>query len=317
MGVFVFETDKIVISAKESGKYKAFPTIVKTEREFIVAYREGLIDNTKPHGRNGCVKILKSDNLKDWKEFKTPFCDNELDSIVSKADDELFLTTRSYEYKKRNDVYISRFRSDELPRKRHKITIRDVEFTAFGHIIKTDNGYASAAYGFVNNTASPIILLSNDAYNWKIKGLITPKGHSPILNETSIVKTKDKFFAVMRSMEPSYNLFSSFSYDLNDWSRPIKLNILGHAPMIKQLTDGRLAFVFRDLNDTLPGVGLAISENGKNWDRSILCHYEGNLYNGGYADFIEIERGLLFIVYYTCDKDNEPWIEAKTVKIDE
>ncbi len=308
---------EVTLSKKEHGKYKAFPSIAKVGNEIIAAYREGFTDSTKPHGSNGCVKILKSEDLNRWNEIGTPFCDNELDAIISGPfDDYLFLVTRSYEYKKRNDVYISKFKSNKLPTKRALIKFDNADFTMFGHIIENNGELIASAYGICDGIDSPILLASDDfGQTWQIKSLITPNGHKPALNETSIVMFDGKFLAIMRSQEPSYDLYCALSEDLINWSKPENLGILGHAPMIRKLNDGRIVFVFRDLNDDLPGVGLAISEDGINWKRYNICHYRGNLYNGGYADCIEIEKSKLFVVYNICDEDNEPWIEGTIINI--
>ena len=309
--------NKIILSKKEKGKYKAFPTVAKTADETIIAFREGFTDKTKPHGKDGCVKFLKSMDLKNWQEYKLPFCDNELDSIVSNVTDkQLLLITRSYEYQKRNDVYISVFDNDKIPQERGVLNIDDAEFTMFGHIIKNENELLATAYGKHKGIDSPIILSSNNfGKNWQIKSLITPNRHTPILNETTITKFDNKFIAIMRSREPSYDLYYSFSNDLMSFSKPKKTGILGHAPMIKTLKNGNLAFVFRNLNGNLPGIGLAFSKNGIDWEYSNICNYTGNLYNGGYADFIELDDNSLFVVYYISDESDEPWIESKIIKI--
>ncbi len=306
---------EITLSKKEHGKYKAFPTVVVADNEIIIAYREGFTDAAKPHGKNGCVKLLKSRDLEKWKEIKTPFCDNELDAVVSATGNNyLFLATRSYEYRKRNDVYISRFGNGEIPMQRDVIKFDNAQVTMFGHIIENNGELIAPAYGTCYGIQSPMLLSSvNFGETWKIKALITPEGHKPVLNETSIIKLEDRFLAIMRSQEPSYNLYCAFSKDLKDWSKPEKLGILGHAPMVGKLSDKRLAFAFRDLNDNLPGVGLAVSNDGISWERHNICHYTGNLYNGGYADFVEIEKSKLFVVYYICDEDNEPWIEGAII----
>ena len=84
---------------------------------------------------------------------------------------------------------------------------------------------------------------------------------------------------------------------------------------MRKLKSGKLVLAFRDLNDDLPGVGLAFSDDGLNWERINLKHYRGNLYEGGYTDFVEIEDNELFVVYYICDEDNEPWIGAQIVDV--
>ncbi len=309
--------EKIVIKEKERGKYKAFPTIVRIGDEFIVAYREGFVDFTKPHGRSGRVKFLKSRDLKAWKEFDTPFCDNELDAILSgPIDGNLFLITRSYEHGKRNDVYLSRFRESGLPTDRKLLKFDGVSFTCFGHIFKEKDELIMTAYGVVKGIESPMVFSSSDfGQTWSLKSLITPLGHEPVLNETTIAKLNGRFIAIMRSREPSFELYCAFSGDLESWSKPEKMGILGHAPMLRVLRDGRLAFVFRDLNGDLPGVGVAFSGDGVNWSYKNICTYIGDLYNGGYADFVQISDSELFVVYYISNETNEPWIEGQIVEI--
>lgn len=309
----------MILSGKERGKYKAFPTVVRAGDEVVVAYREGVVDPTKPHGRNGKVKILKSSDLEEWQEFETPFNDNELDAILSGPfDNRLALVTRSYEHKRRNDIYISLFKINSLPKKRVQVVVDRVTLSAFfGHIFELNYMLIASAYGLFEGQTTPLILASQDkGESWKLKSAIAPKGFMPSLNEASIVNVNGKFLAIMRSQEPSYDLFYSFSNDLQNWDEPKKLGFLGHAPIINKLSDGRLALVFRDLNDDLPGVGLAISsDNGLNWDLINICHYTGNLYNGGYADLVELGPNRLFIVYYISDDDNEPWIEAEIIDL--
>jgi len=307
----------MVLAEKERGRYKSFPTIVKVEDIYIVAFREGVTDKTKPHGTNGVVKILKSRNLQDWHEFDTPFCDNELDAILSgPIDGDLFLATRSYEYGKRNECYISRFDQNELPKDRTPVMIDGVNFTFFGHIFKFNDELIATAYGVKSGISSPLVLSSIDGgKSWNVKSLITPNGFEPELNETSIVEFNGRFLSVMRSREPSYDLYFSYSSNLINWEKPLKLGIKGHAPIVKKLTDGRLALAFRDLNEKLPGVGVAISSDGKHFARKRIAEYTGGLYNGGYADFVQLDKDTIFVVYYTADKSSEPWIEGRIIPI--
>ncbi len=308
--------EKIIVSGKEKGKYKAFPTVVNADRATMIAFREGMVDITTPHGVNGCVKLTEFHGLEFHNEFKTPFCDSELDAILSNIDDNLFLITRSYNYKDKSRVYISRFSKHSKPLKRRLIHINNADFAVFGHIFRYENELITTAYGKFNGASSPFVLCSFDfGETWDIKSLITPKGHNPVLNETTIVKKDGVFYAVMRSQEPSYDLYIAKSKNLVDWSLPKNIRIKGHAPVIKLLSDKRAVFVFRDLNSELPGVSLAVSGDCESWNILNICRYTGGLYNGGYADFVEIEPGILFIVYYISDEDNEPWIEAALVKI--
>jgi len=308
----------MVLAKKERGRYKAFPTVEKVGREIIVAFREGFVDSTKPHGKNGKVKVLKSKDLENWQEFDTPFDDNELDAILSGPfGDDLYLVTRSFEYKKRNDIYVSRFKIGDLPQSRVKVVVKDVGLSAFfGHMLEHNGELIASAYGMYKNEHRSLVLSSKDkGRTWLLKGVIMPDDFKPWLNENSIVEVNDRFLAVIRSLEPSYDLYYSFSLDLVHWDEPKKLGLLGHAPVLRRLKNGRLVLAFRDLNDDLPGVGLALSDDGINWERINLKHYRGNLYEGGYADFVEIEDNKLFVVYYICDEDNEPWIEAQIVSV--
>ncbi len=309
---------KTVISPRENGKYKAFPTVVKVSDEIVVAYREGRVDAKTPHGVEGCVRIATSRNLEDWNIFLTPFCDSELDAIVSQIhQDNLFLVTRSYEYRGLNRVYISSFSKRELPPKiRKPIHFEGANFAVFGHIFRYKNELIATSYGNFNGIESPALLASSDlGESWRIKSLITPQGHLPTLNETTVTRKGDEFVAVMRSLEPSYDLYLSKSKNLIDWAMPVKIGIFGHAPMARTLSCGKIAFVFRDLGLEYPGVSIALGSDLEHWETFNICQYTGGLYNGGYADFIEIDPGVLFVVYYVSDVNNEPWIEACTVEI--
>ncbi len=308
----------MILAKKEKGKYKAFPTVVKVGGEVLVAFREGLTEPSKPHGKNGKVKILKSIDLKNWQEFETPFNDNELDAILSGPfGDDLYLVTRSFEHKKRNDIYVSRFKIGNLPQDRLKVTVSKVRLSAFfGHMFERSGELVATAYGMYKDEHRSLVLSSADKGNtWQLKGVIMPDGFKPWLNENSIVEVDGKFLSIIRSLEPSYDLYYSFSSDLVHWDEPKKLGLLGHAPVLRKLKSGKLALAFRDLNDNLPGIGLALSDDGINWERINLKHYRGNLYEGGYTDFIEIEDNKLFVVYYISDEDNEPWIEAEIVNV--
>ena len=308
----------MILANKEKGKYKAFPTVVKVGDEVLVAFREGFTDPSKPHGKSGKVKILKSKDLENWQELETPFDDNELDAILSGPfGDDLFLVTRSFEYKKRNEVYVSRFKIGDLPKDRVKVTVKDVGLSAFfGHMFEYNSELIATAYGMYKDEHRSLVLSSTDkGSTWQLKGVIMPDGFKPWLNENSIVEANGRFLAVIRSLEPSYDLYYSFSSDLIHWDEPRKLGLLGHAPVLRKLKSGKLVLAFGDLNDDLPGVGLAFSDDGLNWERINLKHYCGNLYEGGYTDFVEIEDNELFVVYYICDEDNEPWIEAQIVNV--
>ncbi len=309
---------KIIISPRENGKYKAFPTVVKVSDEIVVAYREGRVDAKTPHGIDGCVRIATSKNLEDWKIFLTPFCDSELDAIVSQIYQEnLFLVTRSYEYRGLNRVYISRFSKSEIPPEMRKpIRFDGANFAIFGHIFKYKNELIATSYGNFNGIESPALLASYDyGESWRVKSLITPQGHFPTLNETTVARKGNEFVAVMRSLDPSYDLYLSKSKNLIDWDMPIKIGILGHAPMVQTLSCSKIAFAFRDLGLEYPGVSIALSGDLEHWETFNICQYTGGLYNGGYADFIEIAPGVLLVVYYISDRNSEPWIEACTVEI--
>ncbi|WP_025209131.1 sialidase family protein [Hippea sp. KM1] len=309
--------ETIVLAKKQKGRYKAFPTAVRLNDGVVVAYRDGVVDPTKPHGSSGMVRLLRSRDFKEFVVFDTPFRDNELDAIISGPFDErLVLFSRSYEHGLRNESYVSSFSVDELPQNRRRVQIEGVDIAAFfGHPIPFKDGFVATAYGAYNKKPSPLLLYTEDWLEFSFLSAITPDGFEPNLNETSIVKTDRGFLAIMRSREPSYELYYSLSDDLIVWSEPKRLEILGHAPMVRRLKNSMFCMVFRHLEADSWGVGLAKSKDGIDWDVFRIHSYSGDLYNGGYGDFVEIDGDNLFVVYYTSDRDNEPWIEAKIVEL--
>jgi len=303
---------------KEVGRYKSFPTVVKTESYIFLAFREGVVNAEKPHGESGVVRLFRSADALKWDEIPTPFSENELDAIISGPFGEyLFLWTRSFVYKKGGDVYLSRFRVGDSPGNRRVFRLSEVTFCPFSHIREVDSVLIGTGYGRrTSGVGTPIVLESKDlGDSWGVRGFVTPDGFSPELNEISLLPLDDEFFAVMRSREPSFDLYYSFSNDASVWNEPRKIGILGHAPMLLRSGSGKVMFVFRDLMEATPGVGLAVSSDLKEWDYFRVDEYAGDMYDGGYADIVELDRDEFFVVYYMCDEDASPWIRTSFIKL--
>ena len=303
--------------AKEVGRYKSFPTVVKTDSYIFLAFREGIVNPEKPHGESGVVRLFRSADAIKWDEISVPFSDNELDAIISGPFGEhLFLWTRSFVYRVKSDVYLSRFKVGESPTSRSIFRLPDATFCPFSHIRQVDSLLLGTGYGEIDGVVTPIIVESGDlGDSWSVRGLVTPDGFSPELNEVSLLPLDDGFIAVMRSREPSFELYYSFSKDASVWNEPDGIGILGQAPMLLKSCGGRVLFVFRDLMEEIPGVGLAVSDNFSEWTYFRIDKYTGDMYDGGYADIIELDRNEFFIVYYMSDENGSPWIRATFVRL--
>ncbi len=310
---------KLILSPHESGRYKSFPTVAKAGESIIVAYREGKVEPSTPHGVDGCVKMLISSNLTVWRNFDLPFCNDEMDSILSYDSESgfLFLATRRYSYASAHESFLSRFTPGRVPSSRTPVYVEGFSPIFFGHIIRNGRELLAPAYSVAEWAFSPVVLFSSDnGLSWSLKSFIG-RNHTPILNETSIVRTKRGFIAIMRSLEPSFDLYFAETDDPLHWHDIKSMGILGHAPVCGRLYDGRVAFVFRDLNGDRPGISIALqaSDDLKEWDIFNIATYSGDIYNGGYADFVELKPGLLCVVYYISDSRNEPWIECAVVDV--
>jgi hypothetical protein len=320
---------QFTILAKEKGKYHSFPTIVRQEKQLWMACRSGYVSGRQDHGDLGKVVLFSADVYAPdtWTSHGSLFnpstdgtC-NELDAILSAPQPDLvFLATRDYEWKRRNDVYLSRGQTPVLTKRTILTEISDQYAICFGHIRKTssDDLLMSGYCSFKDEpVGTPVLLVSeNRGRTWSFR--------TKVASSTKVGKRLTEYSlghlggtnwtALVRNETPPFNLYRTDSYDEGlSWSDPEKTDLCGHAPMILDAedTDSHLV-LYRDLAESNPGVSIGVSmDNGKVWERvGRLASYIGSIYDGGYGDLVQLDINRYLAVYYLCDGDNSPWIEG-------
>jgi hypothetical protein len=320
---------------KEKGKYHAFPTVIRQDRQLWLACRSGTVSGRQDHGMQGKVLLLSGsvDQPDAWtlrgKLFESSLdgSGNELDAILSNPEPDLiFLATRDYEWQRRNDVYLSRGRSPLFSRRTLLTTISDQQATCFGHIRKTisDDLLMPGYCGFDDEpSGTPVLLVSkNRGDTWRLRSKVASStAVGTRLTEYSLAYLGDtRWTALIRNETPPCELYrTESSDDGRTWSAPTKTKLRGHAPMLHEADDigGHLA-VYRDLSEQDPGVGVGLSVNkGVTWERAgRLASYCGSIYDGGYGDLVHLETNRYLAVYYICDGDASPWIEGSTFTLE-
>lgn len=266
--------------------------------------------------------VKKTDHVpEDQKPVQHPRKGNRSLSRLPDAYSELiFLATRDYEYKRRNDVYLSIGRSPILTQRTLLTTISDQYAICFGHIRGAANGdlLMPGYCGFNDEpVGTPVVLVSEDrGKTWKFRGKVASSTDvGTRLTEYSLgYLGKKRWFTLIRNETPPFHLYhSETNDDGRTWSFPEKTELYGHAPMILDLAHvhGHLV-LYRDLSEPEPGVGIGRSlDNGVSWERiGRLVSYKGSVYDGGYGDLMQLDAKRFLAVYYLCDKDNSPWIEG-------
>ena len=320
---------------KEKGKYHAFPTIVRLEDQLWLACRSGTTSGRQDHGVDGKVLLYSSavSHPDVWKLHGTLFeppseaSGNELDAILSAPEPELiFLATRDYEWKKRNDAYLSMGKTPVLKKRTLLTEISDQYAICFGHIRKASSGdlLMPGYCGFENEpTGTPILLVSTDrGRTWSLRSKVASSTNvGTRLTEYSLGHLgAKKWTALIRNETPPFNLYRTESLDDGrTWSHPEKTELCGHAPMVLDSVSvhGHLV-LYRDCAESKAGVGIGLSvDNGTCWKRiGRLASYTGSIYDGGYGDLAQLEANRYLAVYYLCDTDNSPWIEGCVFSIE-
>lgn len=322
---------RFVISKKEKGKYHAFPTLVRQRGQFWMACRSGAVSNRQAHGIGGKVLLYSADvKAPDrWISHGTLFepspdgTRNELDAILSAPETDLFfLATRDYVEKKRNDVYLSVGQTPVLTDRKILTEISEQYAICFGHIRKASNGdlLMPGYCGFIDEpSGTPVLLVSGDrGKTWTLRSKVASSANvGTRLTEFSLGHLGDsRWTALVRNETSPFNLYQTQSVDDGrTWSFPEKTVLRGHAPMIidSESHHGHLV-LFRDLGEIDPGVAIGLSlDKGATWERvGRIVTYTGSIYDGGYGDLVQFDANRFLAVYYMCDEDNSPWIEACT-----
>ena len=294
-----------------------------------MACRSGSVDRRQAHGIDEKVLLFSADVTRpDHWEFQSilfePSPDgtrNELDAILSAPEQDLiFLATRDYEWKNRNDVYLSMGQTPVLTHRTLLMEISDQYAICFGHVRKAVNGdlLMSGYCGFSDEpSGAPVLLVSTDrGRTWSFRSKVASSSVvGTRLTEYSLGHLGDTAWtALVRNETAPFNLFRTQSCDDGrTWSFPEKTELYGHAPMILDLAPVRGHLViYRDLRETEPGVGIGRSlDKGVSWERiGQLVSYKGSVFDGGYGDLVQLDANRFLAVYYLCDEDNSPWIEG-------
>lgn len=281
------------------------------------------------HGVDGKVLLFSADVTRPdrWISHGSLFepsqdgTRNELDAILSAPEPDLiFLATRDYEWKKRNDVYLSKGKTPVLTQRKLFTEISDQNAICFGHIRKALNGdlLMPGYCGFSDEpSGTPVLLVSNNhGQTWSLLSKVASSAKvGTRLTEYSLGHLGDtNWTALIRNETPPFHLYRTATPDDGrSWSNPEKTDLCGHAPMILDVKSmaGHLV-IYRDLCEPNPGVSIGLStDKGLSWERAgRLTTYSGSIYDGGYGDLVQLEANHFLAVYYLCDEDNSPWIEG-------
>lgn len=317
--------ERFTIIPSKKGRYASFPTMIRVGDSIWMTCRVADTDDKIVHGFKGEVRMFSCDSHDPcaWKAHGTLFRPgkesvNEIDAVISNPDDKmLFLSTRDYSPGRGGAIFLSvreiqgiqafmdggRIPLDE---------ISDTRIVCFGHVRKTGEGeYLMPGY-----YESPKLLYSTDqGRSWNLRSVLaSSEKEGTQLSEFSIVQTAEsEWAALIRNETAPFPLFSVRSCDNGwTWSPPQPTVLLGHAPMIIKALDGKLVTVFRDLSCEQAGVGIGISlDGGKSWEYGgALATYDGSIYDGGYADILELQANRFLAVYYLGNEAASPGIEG-------
>lgn len=323
---------KKTIIPRQQQTYSSFPTFITHGDDLYLFYRQGKTDKTFVHGYKGivnCWKISKKRLIDAFNSDQSIIFDkglhttifenrelNELDSIVSKLDDNFYsLVTRMYLPRKLNQPYIS-FSSTPNFKERKKIKVPGTQWLVlYGKGLKTNEGYVFPAYGSLKKEPGErVILIQTDDLgdSWSILSYLPLNRKEYILNESSIVYDGKQYSIFMRSNKLPFAIWYSQSKDLKEWTTPQKLVDKGHAPMAIMQNE-RMIMSYRDLSIKNQH---ATSIMNPFTDESItrLDTYIGNLYDGGYSDLGIIDNHL-FVTYYSGNQMAEPYIKGTLIPL--
>lgn len=324
----------VSVSPKCIDRYHAFPTLIKTDDTAWLACRSGVVDTSKPHGDNGCIRLFSAplDDPLDWHEYEFTFdCrgphGNELDAILSGPfDGSVFLATRDYG-PGGNTPFLSMLTLDTLQRRPTllrrvplgRMLTEEIGLGAcFGHIRRAENGDLLMPYYGVlkgGRVPSPVLLASTDfGQSWHIRAVLANSDVvGAYLNEFSIFRRSNRTWAaVVRTNQPPHPLYTATSQDDGiTWSPLTETGLFGHAPMLESGRGGGAMLLYRDLAKKQPGIGIAEERGDNTWHFvGSIKSYTGGLYDGGYGDLITLGAGRYLAAGYFSDEDGSPWVDT-------
>lgn len=314
---------KKIVIPQEENMYSSFPTFTEHNKKIFVFYRQGIKSESQCHGINGKIKCFEIDKELFLGAFSNKSPENmyasgndyvifekgnEFDAIVSKLDKDTFsFATRTYS-NKQMETFIS-FSDKPVFKERQEVKIAGVEWLVFyGKGFKCKEGYVFPAYGELRGEGfeRPFVLITSNFSRFDVLSCLPSNINGSILNESSIIYDGRNYGIFLREDTPPFGIWYSASTDLQNWLPPEKLFSAAHAPMSLSLR-GKIFLIYRDL---LPGdnTGITLLDQLSGYKTSIDS-YEGNPYDGGYADLMEVDRNL-FAVYYLGNTEGEPYIKC-------
>ena len=319
----------IILVPHRKGIYSSFPTFAEYKGDLFIYYRQGRTNVTYVHGLNGRVLRLKIkiSDLEETIEGKSDVplwelaekrvvfnAENELDSIVSKLEDNLFsLCTRNHVHGVLNECFVS-FNNEPEFTEREPVKIKGISIHAFyGKAFKSPYGYVFPAYGaFEKDGEQRPLLLVTDTQKWDVLSFLPAKSkEARRLNECSVIHHKSRWHIFIREDEPPYGIWWAVSKDLIEWTEPVKIVTKAHAPM-GIVVGNEVLVAFRYLiNNGLHAIGYIYP-----FCESKVIHiadtYRGNMFDGGYCDLGIINNKVLMI-YYLGNEEASPYIKLKVL----
>lgn len=340
----------LFVPEQETGRgvYQSFPTLTRcADGSVLLAFRQGYVtlleERLMHHGCGGEVFVARSED--EGFAFSTPEPvvaalpgHNEHDALVTAlpGGNRVFLVTRSHG----PEVFSSFFAwSEDGGRSfapRQPLRLCEGYGASFGHALPSRDG-AGLLFSWYGYDRCAVGLLRPDG-TAELRGVIQqgrlrPLGQEPGLpdeetragdgsytfNETSLARLEDGRLLAMIRQQPCYTgLHAAWSEDDGaSWSPPRPCGLLGEAPTVLRLRDGRLAVLFRHFPlaadpEGCCAVSVALSEDqGQTWGRPLqLRTYFGGRYHGGYGDLLQSPDGqTLAACYYVCDPGGLPRLE--------
>jgi hypothetical protein len=321
--------DRFDIVPKQMGTYHSFPTLIRQENRLWLACRSGSVSGRQDHGVAGKVQLYAGHvaNPQEWQMHGTLFepssggTINELDAILSNPEPELvFLATRDYAWRQRNNVYLSKGSSPAMRERRLLTQISDQFVICFGHIRQTTGGelLMPGYNGFDDEPMGTPVLLSSvdrgDTWSFRCKVASSTRVGVRLTEYSLSHMGGTRWSVLIRNETAPCNLYRTESRDDGrTWSTPTPTELCGHAPMILDTSDNAAKLViYRDLAEDEPGVAIGMNtDNSFTWKRvGRLNSYRGSIYDGGYGDLVQLDMDRYLAVYYLCDQDASPWIEG-------
>ncbi|MFN8369167.1 MAG: sialidase family protein [Bacteriovoracaceae bacterium] len=309
--------------------YLSFPDMVKLQSgEILVVYRRG-----KNHAASdGKIWAIKSDLAGKFSSavpfvlYDDPVVDDRDPSIYQLKNGEIILTFFKYFYSpvKSTQTFMVRFNHQLKKLSEQRISSDSLKMANSSNLIESNQwGLILPTYGYTNNEK----LFSVGFYQaeltssaWTLfQSVVSGTQNRYWPQEPAIVELASHQLLMMyrtskesdgpAGLYPMYYTLSDPSR-LDQWSNPVAMDTIGHAPKLLRLSHGALIAIFRSLdnfdNHALFRCEVAYklsNDEGKTWSNNQVIYQSPNdrIYGWdcGYPSIIELNQQDLLAVYYT------------------